>query len=55
MYGMAVSILASSWEHGEELRQWHNLDSQIQNEGEEANKKKDAVLNPALMTVGKKS
>lgn len=24
MYGCAVSILAHRWEHGEDLRQWHN-------------------------------
>lgn len=24
MYGIAVSVLATSWEHGEELRRWHN-------------------------------
>ena len=24
MYGMAVSILAQCWEHGEALRRWHN-------------------------------
>ena len=24
MYGCAVSILSQVWEHGEELRKWHN-------------------------------
>lgn len=33
MYGMAVSILAKCWEHGEELRRWHNLSTQIHHEG----------------------
>jgi len=28
MYGCAVGILAKVWTHGEELRRWHNLDSQ---------------------------
>lgn len=29
MYGAAVSILSKCWEHGEELRQWHNTDIQM--------------------------
>ena len=53
MYGAAVSILAGCWEHGEELRKWHNLDTQIGNEGEKANEQ-GGVLNPALLSVGKK-
>ena len=32
MYGCAVSILARVWKHGEALRCWHNLDTQIGNE-----------------------
>ena len=52
MYGCAVSVLAGCWEWGEELRTWHNLETQINTEGEEANKK-GTVLNPALLTVGK--
>ena len=54
MYGCAVSVLAQYWEHGEELRQWHNLDTQIQNEGERANKE-GGVLNPALLNINKAS
>lgn len=27
MYVYAVDLLAQSWEHGEELRQWHNLET----------------------------
>lgn len=54
MYGWAVSFLAKFWKHGEELRRWHNLDTQLGDEGEQANKKKDAVLNPALLSIGKK-
>jgi len=50
MYGCTVSILADVWEHGELLRKWHNLDAQIQKEGEEANKT-GGVLNPALLTI----
>lgn len=36
-YGAAVGILATVWEHGEELRRWHNLETQIGDESEEAN------------------
>lgn len=45
MYGMAVSILAKCWEHGEELRKWHNG---------EHNHEGDGVVNPAILTVSKK-
>jgi hypothetical protein len=51
MYGAAVSVLASCWEHGEELRRWHNLATQIQDEGEKANES-GGVLNPALLNIG---
>lgn len=47
-YGCAVSMLADWWEHGEELRIWHNLDTQIADEGEHANES-GGVLNPAMM------
>ena len=50
MYGCAVSILAHAWEHGEELRQWHNLSTQLGNEGEKANES-GGVLNPALLSI----
>jgi hypothetical protein len=49
-YGLAVSLLAQVWEHGEELRTWHNLKSQIGDEGERANET-GGVLNPAIMHV----
>ena len=52
MYGAAVSVLASCWRYGEQLRRWHNLDTQIHAEGEEANKRQGAVLNPALVQLG---
>jgi hypothetical protein len=52
MYGAAVSMLAQCWTHGEELRQWHNLDTQIGDEGERANAD-GGTLNPALLCVGK--
>lgn len=51
-YGAAVSILAKVWEHGEELRRWHNLDTQIGDEGERANES-GGVLNPALLNLGR--
>lgn len=54
MYGCAVSFLAKFWKHGEELRKWHNLDTQLGSEGEKANKKKGATLNPALLSISKK-
>lgn len=50
MYGCAVSMLAEVWQHGEELRQWHNRDTQIGHEGDEANKN-GGVLNPALLNI----
>lgn len=50
-YGAAVSVLSSMWEHGEELRRWHNLNTQIGNEGEKANES-GGVLNPALLNIG---
>ena len=52
MYGCAVSLLASAWEHGEALRRWHNLATQIGREGERANAKPGRVLNPALLNLG---
>lgn len=51
MYGCAVSILSQVWVHGEELRKWHNLKTQIGKEGEKANEN-GGVLNPALLCVG---
>ncbi len=50
MYGCAVSTLAHCWKHGEELRRWHNLKTQIRDEGERANES-GGVLNPALLSV----
>ena len=51
MYGCAVSILAQVWAHGEDLRRWHNLDTQIGTEGEKANES-GGTLNPALLSIG---
>lgn len=50
MYGAAVSVLSAVWEHGEELRQWHNSDTQVGNEGDKANES-GGVLNPAIMEI----
>lgn len=50
MYGAAVSALAHFWEHGEILRRWHNLKTQIGNEGERANET-GGTLNPALLNI----
>jgi hypothetical protein len=49
MYGCAVATLAKTWKHGEELRRWHNLKTQIRDEGERANES-GGVLNPALLS-----
>ena len=51
MYGAAVQTLATSWKYGEELRRWHNLDTQLGDEGEKANES-GGVLNPALLNIG---
>ncbi len=49
MYGAAVATLSRCWVHGEELRRWHNLDTQLHDEGERANET-GGVLNPAILT-----
>lgn len=51
MYGCTVQALAHFWEHGEALRLWHNLDTQIGEEGAKANES-GGVLNPAIMNIG---
>lgn len=51
MYGCAVSMLAKCWKHGEDLRRWHNLSTQIGNEGEKANES-GGTLNPAVLSLG---
>lgn len=51
MYGCAVQMLAHSWVYGEELRRWHNLDTQIGDEGQRANES-GSVLNPAIINIG---
>ena len=49
-HGAAVLTLAKVWEHGEELRKWHNLTTAIGDEGAKANES-GGVLNPALLTI----
>ena len=51
-YGCAVAILSKCWKHGEELRLWHNLRTQVSDEGKRANEKPGAVLNPAILRIG---
>ena len=50
MYGAAVSILSNAWIYGEKLRRWHNLETQIGDEGERANER-GTTLNPALLNI----
>lgn len=54
MYGCAVSELARFWAHGDTLRRWHNLKTQIGNEGERANES-GGILNPSLLSIGTNS
>ncbi len=53
MYGCAVSTLSQCWVNGEQLRRWHNLDTQIKDEGEKANES-GSVLNPAIIIMKNK-
>lgn len=45
MYGCAVQGLAIFWEHGEELRKWHNKEYGVSED-------KEGVVNPAILTIG---
>lgn len=51
MYGAAVSVLSQCWAYGENLRRWHNKETQIGTEGDAANEN-GGVLNPALLSRG---
>ncbi len=42
MYGASVSILTQCWEHGEELRKWHNKEYDYEGDG---------VVNPAVLSI----
>lgn len=50
MHGCAVWILAKVWRHGESLRRWHNLNTQMRDEGKRANET-GGVLSPAMLSV----
>ncbi len=52
MYGAAASTLSHVWEHGEELRRWHNKDVAGEEQGEKANATPGAVVNPAVLVIG---
>jgi len=52
-YGLAVSVIAQVWSHGDELRRWHNRETQMGTEGDEANEK-GGTLNPAILNIGAK-
>jgi hypothetical protein len=47
-YSACVAVLSGSWEHGETLRRWHNLATQVGTEGEEANEK-GGILNAGII------
>ena len=49
-YGWIVGALAHHWVHGDALRRWHNLEVQLGDEGERANRE-GGTLNPAVLTV----
>lgn len=51
MYGCSASFIACFWKHGKEFRKWFNLHNQIGDEGEKANKKRNAILNPAILSI----
>lgn len=51
MYGCAVQAMRYFWVYGEELRVWHNLNTQLGDEGEKANES-GGVLNPAILNIG---
>lgn len=52
MRSCAVSILSKYWKYGEQLRRWHNIEVQVDDEGEKANRCAGVVLNPAICPVG---
>lgn len=45
MYGASVSALSYFWEHGEELRSWHNAKYSTKKDIE-------GTINPAIVTIG---
>jgi hypothetical protein len=53
-YNAGVVMLVGCWKYGEELRIWHNLDTQISDEGERANES-GGVLNGAILNLKRKT
>lgn len=53
MYNMTIQILGECWAYGDELREWHNLDVQLGDEGEKANEE-GGYLNSAILHIGSK-
>ena len=51
MYGIAVSILAQMWVHGDRLRRWHNWDVSP-GQATQANRE-GKTLNPALIGISR--
>jgi len=51
MAGCIAGTVSKFHIRGEEFRKWWNIENQIKDEGEKANQKEGAVLNPALMTI----
>ena len=51
-YNVVIQVLGLCWKYGEELRQWHNLDVQLHDEGEKANEK-GGYLNSAVLNIGR--
>ena len=52
MAGCVAAMVAQCHSRGEEFRKKWNKETQIGDEGDRANKKKDAILNPALLRIG---
>lgn len=51
MAGCVAAMISKCHVRGDEFRKIWNIDQQINDEGEKANKKKDGILNPALITI----
>ena len=51
MAGCVASMVSQCHSRGEEFRKKWNIENQIGDEGEKANKKERATLNPALLTI----
>lgn len=51
MYGAAVSTLAQTWIHGDELRRWHNRQYMPEEKAKLADES-GGTVNPAILTIG---